>query len=45
MNIQPKIEEVQALDGKIFAMLDEYEQHVLDSTQSKEGSSVLPLAS
>lgn len=29
MNNQPKIEEVQALDGKIFAMLDEHEHHVL----------------
>jgi hypothetical protein len=26
---QPKIEEVQALDGKVFAMLDEHERHVL----------------
>lgn len=29
MNNQPKIEEVQALDGKIFAMLDENERNVL----------------
>lgn len=29
MNSQPKIEDVQALDGKIFAMLDGHEQHVL----------------
>ncbi|MNF20748.1 hypothetical protein D3C81_327690 [compost metagenome] len=29
MSNQPKIEEIQALDGKVFAMLDEHEQHVL----------------
>jgi hypothetical protein len=29
MNNQPKIEEIRALDGKIFATLDKHEQRVL----------------